>query len=413
MKPILELQNLSKKYTIRHNGVGYLSLRERMSFARKGKKKSIEDFWALNDVSFTIDPGDSVGIIGKNGAGKSTLLKILSKITPPTSGRIIARGRVASLLEVGTGFHPELTGRENIFFNGSLLGMKRREIENKFDAIVDFSGVERFLDTPLKHYSSGMQLRLAFAVAAFLEPEILVIDEVLAVGDAEFQKKCLGKMENVAKSGRTILFVSHNLQALSALCKKGVYLAEGKMRACTKINEAIDIYMNQNSEGDRADEIIKKYASAKTDPDFQLTNIFFYQGTDRVFGTIASGKDLLIEIHYELFNRVNQFRVFLDVCDQFGSVIFRTFHDEQKENSMVLGPGRYVSSVKLPADLLGPLSYTFKFLFGIHNIRMMHPAEGVSFRINVEPTGAYNQAYGGQFTAGMITPVFNWKIDMI
>lgn len=173
-------------------------------------------------------PGDTIGIIGKNGAGKSTLLKILSKITPPTAGKIIGRGRIASLLEVGTGFHLELTGRENIFFNGSILGMKRSEIQKNFDGIVDFSGVEKFLDTPLKHYSSGMQLRLAFAVSAFLENEILVIDEVLAVGDAEFQKKCMGKMEDVSRSGRTILFVSHNINAIVSLCKKSLYLKNGK-----------------------------------------------------------------------------------------------------------------------------------------------------------------------------------------
>ena len=184
-------------------------------------------------------PGDSIGIIGRNGAGKSTLLKILSRITPPTTGQIIARGRVASLLEVGTGFHQELTGRENIFMNGSILGMKRSEIKNRFDEIVDFSGVEKFLDTPLKHYSSGMQLRLAFAVAAHLEPEILIVDEVLAVGDAEFQKKCLGKMEEVNKSGRTVLFVSHNMEALENLCEKGVYLKSGKAQEFNKIHDAI------------------------------------------------------------------------------------------------------------------------------------------------------------------------------
>lgn len=204
-------------------------MRERMLSALKFGKIETEDFWAVNDVSFEVNPGESIGIIGRNGAGKSTLLKILSKITPPTKGKIITRGRMASLLEVGTGFHPELTGRENIFFNGSLLGMKRREIETKFDEIVDFSGVEKFLDTPLKHYSSGMQLRLAFSVAAFLEPEILVIDEVLAVGDAEFQKKCLGKMEDVSKSGRTILFVSHNMAAVENLCSRGILISEGSV----------------------------------------------------------------------------------------------------------------------------------------------------------------------------------------
>src|SRR3954471_8404756 len=200
MKPILEIQHLSKKYKIQHLAGGYLSLREKLLGGFRSTKKTAEDFWALSDVSFDVQAGESIGIIGKNGAGKSTLLKILSKITPPSTGKIISRGRIASLLEVGTGFHPELSGRENVFLNGSILGMTRGEIRSKFDEIVEFSGTERFLDTPLKYYSSGMQLRLAFAVAAFLEPEILIIDEVLAVGDAEFQKKCMGKMEDVTKS---------------------------------------------------------------------------------------------------------------------------------------------------------------------------------------------------------------------
>jgi len=229
MKPILEVQNVGKKYRIQHQTGGYLSLRERMlNIFKSGSVE--EDFWALKNVTFEVFHGESLGIIGRNGAGKSTLLKVLSKITPPTKGRIISRGRIASLLEVGTGFHPELTGRENIFFNGSLLGMKSKEIEAKFDEIVDFSGVEKFLDTLLKHYSNGMQLRLAFAVAAFLEPEILIIDEVLAVGDAEFQRKCLGKMEDVSKSGRTILFVSHNMAAVQNLCKRAVFLDKGVVK---------------------------------------------------------------------------------------------------------------------------------------------------------------------------------------
>ena len=242
MKPILEIQNISKKYRIQHLAGGYLSLRERMVNALKFERNDTEDFWALKDVSFDVQPGESIGIIGKNGAGKSTLLKILSKITPPTTGRIISRGRIASLLEVGTGFHPELTGRENIFFNGSLLGMRRTEIASKFEEIVDFSGVEKFLDTPLKHYSSGMQLRLAFAVAAFLEPEILIIDEVLAVGDAEFQKKCLGKMEDVSKSGRTILFVSHNMAAIENLCKRAMLLNQGEILQVSDVQKVIQSY---------------------------------------------------------------------------------------------------------------------------------------------------------------------------
>lgn len=246
MKPIVEVQNIGKRYSIRHQSGSYLSLRERM-FDLFQKNSSVEDFWALKGISFEVEPGDSLGIIGRNGAGKSTLLKVLSRITPPTTGKIISRGRIASLLEVGTGFHPELTGRENVFFNGSLLGMKKKEIDQKFDEIVDFSGVEKFLDTPLKHYSSGMQLRLAFAVAAFLDPEVLIIDEVLAVGDAEFQKKCVGKMQDVSKSGRTLLFVSHNLPSLRALCQKGILLDKGSMVAQGDIESVINTYTTSNN----------------------------------------------------------------------------------------------------------------------------------------------------------------------
>lgn len=219
------------------------------SFLTPSDKK--EEFWALKDVNFNIDQGDTVGIIGKNGAGKSTLLKILSKITPPTSGSITCRGRIASLLEVGTGFHPELSGRENIYMNGSILGMRRAEITKNFDAIIDFSGVEKFINTPLKHYSSGMQLRLAFAVAAFLENEILVIDEVLAVGDAEFQKKCMRKMGDVSKSGRTILFVSHNMSAIANLCASSVYLVNGEVKQTGKTRDVIGSYISNNSSKDK------------------------------------------------------------------------------------------------------------------------------------------------------------------
>jgi lipopolysaccharide transport system ATP-binding protein len=244
MKPILEISNLSKKYTIGHQVHGYLSLRERIQSVFRFESREKEDFWAIRDISFDVYPGDAIGIVGRNGAGKSTLLKILSKITPPTAGNIISRGRIASLLEVGTGFHPELSGRENIFFNGSLLGMRQKEIENKFDEILDFSGVEKFLDTPLKHYSSGMQLRLAFSVAAFLEPEILIIDEVLAVGDSVFQQKCIQKMTEVSESGRTILFVSHNFSSLRSLCKRGIKLDRGRKTFDGSLEDTIDAYQS-------------------------------------------------------------------------------------------------------------------------------------------------------------------------
>jgi lipopolysaccharide transport system ATP-binding protein len=244
MKPILEIQNLSKKFLIGNQKLPYLSLRDKLLGMFNADAPG-EEFWALQNVSFDVNPGEPIGIIGKNGAGKSTLLKILSRITPPSQGKICMRGRIASLLEVGTGFHQELTGRENIYMNGSILGMRHAEIKARFDEIVDFSGTEKFLDTALKHYSSGMQLRLAFAVAAHLDPEILIIDEVLAVGDAEFQKKCLGKMKDVTKSGRTILFVSHHMGMVKQLCSKAVWLDKGRVRLIADAESAVNAYLQE------------------------------------------------------------------------------------------------------------------------------------------------------------------------
>lgn len=260
MKPILEVINIGKKFRIQHELKSYLSLRESLMGIFQRKNTSYEEFHALEDINFNVYQGEAIGIIGKNGAGKSTLLKILSKITPPSQGKIISRGRIASLLEVGTGFHPELTGRENVFLNGSILGMTNAEIKSKFDEIIDFSNTEKFLDTPLKHYSSGMQLRLAFAVAAFLEPEILIIDEVLAVGDAEFQKKCMGKMESASKEeGKTILFVSHDLNAITNLTRKSLLLKSGKFAGFDETPKIVEKYL----EGDSGDKVYKKEIDLK------------------------------------------------------------------------------------------------------------------------------------------------------
>jgi lipopolysaccharide transport system ATP-binding protein len=260
---VINVENLSKRFIIGHQKTErYTALRDVIATNVKGlfrKTRDLvkgnysvegdieEEFWALRDIDFEVHAGDRIGIVGRNGAGKSTLLKILSRITEPTSGRVSIRGRVASLLEVGTGFHPELTGRENIFLNGAILGMSRAEIRRKFDEIVDFAEVEKFLDTPVKRYSSGMYVRLAFAVAAHLEPEILIVDEVLAVGDAQFQKKCLGKMQDVsANSGRTVLFVSHNMTAIQTLCNRGILLKKGEVQYAGKINEVIDHYLQKH-----------------------------------------------------------------------------------------------------------------------------------------------------------------------
>ena len=254
MKPIIRVENLSKQYTIGAGNAPYLTFREALIktvrnplnlFGNKNGGKENNKIWALKDISFEIESGEVVGIIGRNGAGKSTLLKILSRITKPTKGRVELFGRVGSLLEVGTGFHPELTGRENIFLNGTILGMKRNEVEKKFDEIVAFAEIEKFIDTPVKHYSSGMYVRLAFAVAAHLEPEILIVDEVLAVGDSEFQKKCLGKMDEVSKTGRTVLFVSHQMGTIAQLCQKTILLEKGQMIMQGETDAVIEHYIHQ------------------------------------------------------------------------------------------------------------------------------------------------------------------------
>ncbi|MCW3120455.1 MAG: transporter, partial [Chitinophagaceae bacterium] len=250
MKPIIEIKQLGKKYRLEKYD-RYLALRDVISHGIKNiltrSKVKKEDFWALQQVNLQIEPGERLGIVGKNGAGKSTLLKILSRVTSPTTGEVVIRGRMASLLEVGTGFHPELTGKENIYLNGAILGLKKKEIDQQYDAIVDFSGIEKFLSTPLKNYSSGMQLRLAFAVAAHLEPEILLIDEVLAVGDMEFQKKCIGKMEEVSKQhGRTVLFVSHNLQAVNNFCNRAVLLETGRVISIDTAEKITAEYIKKN-----------------------------------------------------------------------------------------------------------------------------------------------------------------------
>lgn len=328
MKPILEVQHISKKFRIGAKREAYLSLRDLLSNAFRKQPKEKNLFWALNDISFNVNAGESIGIIGRNGAGKSTLLKILSKITPPTKGRIISRGRIASLLEVGTGFHPELNGRENIFMNGSILGMRKQEIDRHFDEIVDFSGVERFLDTPLKRYSSGMQLRLAFAVAAYLEPEILIIDEVLAVGDAEFQKKCLGKMDEVSKSGRTVLFVSHNLGAVQQLCPRTILLSSGSLIAAGKTSDVFGKYLNLSQKGKGN---YYSYGSKKAElASFEILNHLHKNVDDLFLGYPCS---LLLRIKFNI--SVSGLEIGINIKDIFGELF--THITSADENILISG----------------------------------------------------------------------------
>lgn len=331
MKPILQIQHVSKKFLINHQQLPYLSFRDKLTNIFR-TQAAMEEFWALNDVSFDVQVGESLGIIGRNGAGKSTLLKILSRITPPTSGKISVRGRIASLLEVGTGFHQELTGRENIFMNGSILGMRHAEIKARFDEIVDFSGTEKFLDTPLKHYSSGMQLRLAFAVAAHLDPEILIIDEVLAVGDAEFQKKCVGKMEDVSKSGRTLLFVSHNLPTLKAICKRGILLDKGSVISEGSIESVINAYTYHKIENNKIVNSIR-YSEGHA----QINNVTFNGSDENVI--LLDGKALHMEVDIT-FNRRTAFE--LQVHLKKEDVILCSFARFVKRDTQVFEKSRYL-----------------------------------------------------------------------
>lgn len=308
---VISIENISKSYQLGVIGTGtfrgdvqrwWAKLRGKpdpfLKIGQDERRNLVgETIWALKDIDFTVQQGNAVGIIGRNGAGKSTLLKILSQVTAPTSGEVKVRGRMASLLEVGTGFHPELTGRENIFLNGAILGMSRREIERKFDEIVDFSGVETYIDTPVKRYSSGMYVRLAFAVAAHLEPDILIVDEVLAVGDVAFQKKCLGKMEDVTKGGRTILFVSHNMAAIENLCTQGVYLDEGKVKFLGATNDAVQFYLR---EVDGINNIpVSERKDRQGNGALRVTELTFRDPSNSEVKIFRTGDDVVIDLQYE------------------------------------------------------------------------------------------------------------------
>lgn len=361
MKPILEINNVSKKFMIDHESRPYLSLRDSVSGLFKGgNRKSKEEFWALNDVSFDVMPGDTIGIIGKNGAGKSTLLKILSKITPPTKGKIVSRGRIASLLEVGTGFHPELTGRENIFMNGSILGMRKAEIQRNFDAIVDFSGVEKFLDTPLKHYSSGMQLRLAFAVAAFLENEILIIDEVLAVGDMEFQKKCMNKMRDVSKSGRTVLFVSHNMLSLTNLCTKGVLLSAGEVVYKGDLKPAIEKYLTPG-------KTTQERYVRKGKGNFQIVKCYLQNAKGTQTDVFFSGEDVSIVFEYESnYEKINALHFAVAIKGSYGEQI-ADVSDFANSDFWKNAPANGKITLTLPRVPLNAGKYLFNAIAMINN----------------------------------------------
>jgi lipopolysaccharide transport system ATP-binding protein len=324
---IISVENLSKQYRI-GTKVPYKTFREAIvnvvaSPARLFKRNGLDEdntIWALKDVSFEVQEGEVLGIIGRNGAGKSTLLKILSRVTEPTKGEVKIRGRVGSLLEVGTGFHPELTGRENIFLNGAILGMRKEEIKRKFDEIVAFAEIEKFLDTPVKRYSSGMYVRLAFAVAAHLEPEVLLVDEILAVGDAQFQKKCLGKMGEVAKGGRTVLFVSHNMGAVSALCSRGILFHNGLLLLSGLVETIIDLYITKGT--DNKQNKIQRITGSQNDT-FAFTNFWIEDEKGNIVDHVNSGGYAAFVIEYTSKVASNDFSIAFGVFDILGNRITR------------------------------------------------------------------------------------------
>jgi homopolymeric O-antigen transport system ATP-binding protein len=369
--------------------------------------------WALDEVSFDVEEGKVLGIVGRNGAGKSTLLKILSRVTEPTAGLVTVRGRVGSLLEVGTGFHPELTGRENIYMNGAVLGMKRAEIERKFDEIVAFSEVEQFVDTPVKRYSSGMYLRLAFAVAAHLEPEILVVDEVLAVGDAEFQKKCLGKMGDVAQQGRTVLFVSHNMSAILRLTQEAIVLQKGRLIKRAPTPEAVDFYLASGlaETGERiwtADEI------PVGTPPFRPISLRLKDPRGKVVQTIRSTEPATIEWEYQLEAPVTGLRVGMYLSTMRGEYVFTAFDVDdagQYERFGARPAGHYFSRCTLPPDFLNEGRYSLGVNASSFGVRRYFMDEN-ALSFNVDISGAPGTQWP-ELRHGPVRPRLDWQIEKV
>lgn len=413
--------NISKQYRLGEVGTGTLAHDLNRAWAKlRGKEdpflkigesndrssKGNSDYvWSLKDINFEIEKGDAVGIIGRNGAGKSTLLKLLSRVTKPTTGHFEVKGRIASLLEVGTGFNPEMTGRENIFLNGAILGMRRHEIKRKFDEIVDFAGVERYIDTPVKRYSSGMYVRLAFAVAAHLESEILIVDEVLAVGDAEFQKKCLGKMGDVSKGeGRTVLFVSHNMAAVKNLCTSGILLEHGLVKFAGNDMEAvINIYFTDGTEDSGLSKVFENDDSRFFNSKARLMSIEIESNRSKTF--ISLKDDISINIGFELFDELSDFNVAVNVKSFTDDVIVFSEITEVKSRLR----GKYVAKLQIPSEFLNNKMYSV-------NVYLVSKSKSIlsvfdAFAFNVEDVREGINYYGEW--AGYVRPNLKFEIENI
>jgi lipopolysaccharide transport system ATP-binding protein len=394
--------------TLRDSLVEWIKLPSRL--LREGLTYNKETIWALRNVSFEVRKGEVLGVIGRNGAGKSTLLKILSRVTEPTEGYAEIHGRVGSLLEVGTGFHPELTGRENIYLNGAILGMKRNEINQKFDEIVDFSGVEKFIDTPVKRYSSGMYLRLAFAVAAHMEPEILVVDEVLAVGDAEFQRKCLGKMSAVASEGRTVLFVSHNMSAILRLTEETLVLEQGQLLIRAPSMEAVDFYLNSGLSQSGQRQWRTEEIPADSAP-FVPIAIRIRNQQGEVVETVRSVEPFTIEVEYGLTAPVTGLRLGIYLLTAHGEPIFTSFDTDNPqiyEDYTIRSAGRYLSRCRMPADFLNEGRYLIGLNASSYRVRRYFQ-ENHAMSFTVDGTGAPGKQWQ-ETRLGPVRPRLAWEI---
>lgn len=411
----IRVQNIGKLYRV-GQVVGYKTLRDSIMhllgspFRRSSNEMASNTksgfIWALKNVSFEIRPGEIVGIIGSNGAGKSTLLKLLSRITTPTEGFAEIHGRVGPLLEVGAGFHPELTGRENIYLNGAVLGMKKPEIVRKFDDIVEFSGVSRFLDTPVKHYSSGMYVRLAFAVAAFLEQEILIIDEVLAVGDASFQKKCLGKMNEVAKGGRTVLFVSHNLTAIRALCPRTILLVNGEIGKDGPTTEVLQRYLEaqQSNPGRVSWSGLQRPGNSS----FKLNTVNIKTPEGTTSPAIEMSKGGLIEIQFEVIEDSIQAGFSLQLYDEYGNILFGSLSNlEPNFYGKPLAKGQYVTECRIPGDLLNSGTFSVQIIGFSAQWSDSFLVDSV-FSFSVIEDGVLRGDHHAEY-AGALRPRLSWK----
>jgi lipopolysaccharide transport system ATP-binding protein len=424
MSVIISAENIGKKYFLRHQTASpsYATMREEIAgglrvladgVLRRGRAGSgersgeREEFWALRDVSFEVREGERIGIIGRNGAGKSTLLKVLSRITEPTSGSIIIEGRVASLLEVGTGFHPELTGRENIFLNGAILGMGRSEIRRKFEEIVAFAEIEKFLDTPVKRYSSGMYVRLAFSVAAHLEPDILIVDEVLAVGDAQFQRKCLGKMEEVSsKAGRTVLFVSHNLGAIATLCSRCILFNEGSVVMNGKCREVVSHYLNKDNKIYTPVPFSTKGAANE----LRLLEMTVYQ-EGMVTNSVDCRQPFMVSIRYEILASVNNARLFLIIRNEKGDILFGTSDCDSRDAVNSMPPGTFISTIEMPGNFfkIGTIFGTFGA--DIKNDRVLFSAND-ALEVHVVDSGTYSVSERHDRVGG-VAPLLPWTTTCV